>query len=225
MEKRKMFLLLLSLVVFSLIVNVVLVLFFDILLMKSFKYDNFFLELVSDIIVQFLMITLYIILINKYLKKNVLQLFSLKNIKMMDVFFTLLTVFIIVGLDYLLEFFIDFPALTFFDDLYNEIYPEPLNSIETIFFFISAIILTPISEELFFRGLCFKIIRGHFTFTNSYLISFLLFFLFHLDPRMLLFIFIANFFFCYLYEKKQNLLYPILSHSFVNLIGLGHYIF
>lgn len=101
-------------------------------------------------------------------------------------------------------------------------YFEGVNKLFAILSFkISASLLAPIAEELFFRGIIFKFFRQRKTFIFSALSSSLLFSLMHFDIAMLPFTFILGFATAYMLEKTQNIFYPILIHGAVNNLAVN----
>jgi membrane protease YdiL (CAAX protease family) len=82
--------------------------------------------------------------------------------------------------------------------------------------FILVAVLTPIFEELFFRGLVFKRLRGVMGFIPSALISALFFGIMHLTPPQIIYASAFGIFFAYIYEKKGSLLPSIFAHICVN---------
>ena len=94
---------------------------------------------------------------------------------------------------------------------------------------VHAVILAPLVEELFFRGLIFNTLRQKSAFW-AHLISAFLFGLLHvysyilagdmtewlkLIPYMT-----AGLAFSYAYERRQNIIAPIVLHSIKNLIAV-----
>lgn len=83
------------------------------------------------------------------------------------------------------------------------------------------IFLGPVAEELLFRGFIYKIARKKFSFRCSCLLVSLLFALIHRVPHNILPLFIISLALCYLYEKTQNILVPIIFHSLHNSISFA----
>lgn len=112
--------------------------------------------------------------------------------------------------------------------LYNHIednafssYSNILNNSNTIIMILSALIISPIAEEIFFRGIIFKYLRKEFNFIISAIISTLLFViihgtLVHIVPGILL-----GIFFCEVYEYTKDIKYNILCHILYNLLILS----
>lgn len=86
---------------------------------------------------------------------------------------------------------------------------------------IQVMILGPLAEELIFRGLIYKFLRQKLPFIFSAVASSLLFSMLHKTPQDTLALFIIGIALCYIYEKTQNIISPILLHSIFNSINLA----
>ena len=86
---------------------------------------------------------------------------------------------------------------------------------------IEAVILAPIAEELIFRGVLFSTLRNNLSFALSALISAVLFSLLHGNYLSFLPIAVLAFVFSWIYEKTNNLAYPIILHSIYNTVSLA----
>ena len=92
-------------------------------------------------------------------------------------------------------------------------------------FFICAlvleiIVLAPLVEEVFFRGIIYRILRNRFSFALAALFTSLLFALIHRVPSNILPLFVISFSLCYTYEKTKNILSPIIFHSIHNTLSI-----
>lgn len=94
-----------------------------------------------------------------------------------------------------------------------------------ILIFISAVILSPIVEELFFRGLLFKICKKNYSRNYTILLTSILFGLIHFNPfdiESTILIATLNVgvgaILGVLYFQSNNILIPIIFHSSSNLI-------
>lgn len=85
---------------------------------------------------------------------------------------------------------------------------------------LSAVIVAPIVEEVFFRGFLFAAFRQRHGWVKAALISSALFALIHLQPVAIPPIFLLGFFFAYLYHHSNSIWLPILMHGLVNLWGV-----
>lgn len=88
-----------------------------------------------------------------------------------------------------------------------------------IFLFFSFAILTPICEEIYFRGFCYNYIRVKYKIVFSIAITFLIFFLFHPLPSLILSLLVFTIYICIVFEKTKEIRYPILIHILYNSIG------
>ena len=103
---------------------------------------------------------------------------------------------------------------------YHPYYYDPESSLSYyLVLFYSVVIIAPITEELFFRGFIYSIIRKYNGITKALIVSTALFALAHFDihfrfiPLVLSSIFLA-----YLYEKSKSLIPPIIVHAVFNFI-------
>ena len=100
-----------------------------------------------------------------------------------------------------------------------------LDNTFSLFLLIAQIIIFgPIAEELFFRGFLYKLGRNKYTFIVSATATSLFFSLIHRIPQNILPLFVISIALCYVYEKTQNILAPIICHSLHNLISLSFFI-
>lgn len=88
---------------------------------------------------------------------------------------------------------------------------------ELILFSISAILLAPVIEELFFRGIVLQKLSNKWGVKSGVLTSSLLFAVLHLNIAIIS-IFILSIMFSVLYFKTRNLLTSILCHCFYNIM-------
>ena len=81
---------------------------------------------------------------------------------------------------------------------------------------IEIVVFAPVAEELIFRGFLYKFLRQRFSFVlSAFLVSFL-FALMHFNFKSFIPIAVLGFGFCYIYEKTQNILAPIIMHLIHN---------
>ena len=89
---------------------------------------------------------------------------------------------------------------------------------------LSAVVIAPIAEELFFRGMLFQALRKHFSVWPAVGTSAVLFAMTHIQRStegylmVLLIIIPLGMLLAYLYERRGTLLVPILIHATFNLI-------
>ena len=91
-----------------------------------------------------------------------------------------------------------------------------------IFFFITACLLSPIAEELLFRGLFFRKMREKWNFwVCTFVVSclfVLIHYIFKAHAMAALMPFVGSLLFCLSYEKTKSILTPVLLHISGNLI-------
>jgi len=86
---------------------------------------------------------------------------------------------------------------------------------------ISAVLLAPIGEELFFRGLIYRWLRGRMSVPTATGISAILFAVSHMAPASAPALLIFGFAAAYSAELTGGLMTPILFHIFFNLLQVG----
>lgn len=86
--------------------------------------------------------------------------------------------------------------------------------------FIAISILAPVSEEIYFRGMVYPVIRGKFGPVLGMILSGLFFGSLHLDLYRLLPISAGGAVLAYFYEKSESLVTPIIAHSAWNSLML-----
>ena len=86
--------------------------------------------------------------------------------------------------------------------------------------FLSAVIAAPIVEEVIFRGVVLGSFRKIFPAWASILISAIIFGVYHMNPVAIVYATVMGIIAGVVYEKKQNLLFPIMLHMANNFIGL-----
>lgn len=102
---------------------------------------------------------------------------------------------------------------------------------DIIWLFISIVIFTPITEELYARGVLFSACRGKFGLTRGLILSALIFGLAHFNYKdmsgfhiTMIYNFINGIVFALLYYYSKSIFPSILSHSIVNLLGYLRYV-
>lgn len=86
---------------------------------------------------------------------------------------------------------------------------------------IALVILAPIAEEVFFRGVVFNALRREAGRRWAYVGSALLFAVVHLDLVVLVPLFLLGLALAWLYERTNNLLAPMAMHAMVNAISVA----
>lgn len=85
---------------------------------------------------------------------------------------------------------------------------------------ISVAIIVPILEELLFRGIVYKRLRGYMKTEIAIVVSALFFGLFHLNVVQGLYAFIIGLLLAYVYEKYKSIWAPILFHVAANSVSI-----
>ncbi len=89
-----------------------------------------------------------------------------------------------------------------------------------IYMFIPAsIIVAPVFEELFFRGILFRRARDRFGFWNAAILSSMIFGIVHENTAQIIFAFVMGMLFAYTYENYQALLPAVLMHMAANAMS------
>ena len=86
--------------------------------------------------------------------------------------------------------------------------------------FLSAVIAAPIVEEVIFRGVVLGSFRKIFPAWASILISAVIFGVYHMNLVAIVYATVMGIIAGVVYEKKQNLLFPIMLHMANNFMGL-----
>lgn len=79
-------------------------------------------------------------------------------------------------------------------------------------------IITPICEELLFRGLIYKRLRQDCSFVSAMIYSALIFGAYHMNLVQAIYGIVCGLLLAYLYEKYGSLKAPILAHIFMNVV-------
>jgi len=89
--------------------------------------------------------------------------------------------------------------------------------VEYIILIMNIVILGPILEELFHRGIVFNYLRNKYSPVLTIMISGFLFALVHGNILLIASTLISGIVFAFVYYKTEDIKYPILLHSLVNL--------
>jgi len=87
-------------------------------------------------------------------------------------------------------------------------------------FFVGAVIIGPVVEELFFRGFVFAGLRTGYGWKKAAVISAAVFAAFHLQLTFLIPGFILGYIFAYLYQRSHSIWPGILMHGSINTLGV-----
>ena len=80
-------------------------------------------------------------------------------------------------------------------------------------------VITPLAEELIFRGIVYNELKKNYKLSIAMLISSLLFGLYHMNPVQGIYGFIMGLLMAYLYEYFGSFLWPVLVHMLANSIA------
>lgn len=106
---------------------------------------------------------------------------------------------------------------------YSESYKTTMKAMYASPFVIQILslgILIPICEELVFRGLLYKRLRGQYGFLYAAGLSAAVFGVMHINLVQMLYGFCLGGLLAYLYEKQGSVLAPVLAHSVMNLFSV-----
>ena len=103
---------------------------------------------------------------------------------------------------------------------FNTIHFQFENNIPLYLVFISSGIVGPIYEEFLFRYVFFQRLKKKYSLKKSIVISSLVFGIIHLHFMKCIYAFIFGIFLSYIYNKNDNIIYPILTHIAANSIVL-----
>jgi hypothetical protein len=79
-----------------------------------------------------------------------------------------------------------------------------------------AVVLAPLSEELFFRAFLYRSLKGYMSPTMAAIVSSVFFAGMHFNWHSFLPLFVLGFWLCRTYQKTGNLWAPIILHAFFN---------
>lgn len=93
---------------------------------------------------------------------------------------------------------------------------DPHNLLLFALFFLSVAIITPIYEEIFYRGIIFNYLKQKMRFFPALLLSSALFGIAHVSPPIAVNAFLIGMFNGAIYEKTKNIKYAIVAHAVYN---------
>lgn len=153
--------------------------------------------------------------------ENIFDKFHNKLGTLKNVILTILIVSFCLGIIYITKPISNLiPSPELFKELWEEVLKKPESNLEMVFAIVSVVILGPLVEEIVFRGFIYKTLRTKYGISLSIFISFLLFYLFHLDPQMLIMLATVSIALCLSYEYSKSLTLPFLIHSGINFSSL-----
>lgn len=103
----------------------------------------------------------------------------------------------------------------------NQVISEYFEFGNIVLAIILVVIITPLVEEMLFRGTIFGGLRERYGFWTAAIISSLVFAVMHLNPWSIVCTFIIGMFYALLFEKTGSLIYSMLGHGINNLIAVG----
>ncbi|NLB87867.1 MAG: CPBP family intramembrane metalloprotease [Syntrophomonadaceae bacterium] len=177
--------------------------------MLSYFYFGFLVQFISTVCLVLIMtllinraqlrdIGIYNVSINKYLQYGVLG-----GVLLLVIIFTL-----------------SLPISILQPDLEPQLYEEMLRSItktqDFVFLFIIGAVLAPLSEELFYRGMIYPVLRHHFGPIPAMIIAGIIFGLAHYDLWRFVPLAVGGAILCYLYEKTNSIFVTTLAHGVWN---------
>lgn len=86
---------------------------------------------------------------------------------------------------------------------------------------ISTVLLAPLAEEVFFRGMVHQSVRRRWRFVPAMLLSSSLFAVAHIDPLVVPSIFALAVVLTIMYERQRSLWVPIIAHATFNVVGFS----
>jgi membrane protease YdiL (CAAX protease family) len=112
------------------------------------------------------------------------------------------------------------PGLSVVDDMFKELRNNVKTTTDIVLTFLSIGIITPMAEEIFFRGFCYKLLRMKYNKFVSLSILTMLFILFHPVPNWIPHLILLNLILCLSYEYSNSLVVPISMHATLNVLSL-----
>jgi membrane protease YdiL (CAAX protease family) len=117
-----------------------------------------------------------------------------------------------------------FPTYEIFEEIRAEMIQKPNNNLEFVLLVFSISFIPAFVEEIFFRGILYKTFRKKYGITASIIILTVIFYLFHLDPQMIIFLVFANIILCLSFEWTKSLVVPFIVHLGINFSSLLFYL-
>ncbi len=87
-----------------------------------------------------------------------------------------------------------------------------------VLLFIVTVVLAPVFEELFFRGLFYPALRRRVGVTAAIVLNGVIFGILHFQPLYMLSLILVGVVLAYLYEKTDSLAAPMITHALYNLV-------
>lgn len=192
----------------------------DINFIKGFNFLNeYTIELIGNIIT-LILIFLIFLKINYKIKHNIKEVlikeyFNIKKIPKEEYFNIII---LTIGLTILMMFLTN--ILTNFFPSYNDVSNKLSTLKESVILLITGIILIPIWEEIFFRGIIFGYLRKNYNIKISIIVQALIFGFVHLNFVQGIYAFISGIVFALVYLYSNSMLGNITMHIIYNLLGI-----
>ncbi len=103
-------------------------------------------------------------------------------------------------------------------------FADPKNAANLPLMAIQTVIFTPITEEIFFRGILMRTIAKKRSVVSAIIISSVIFALIHFDFHYIPFLLLAGLLFGTIYAVTDNLWYPIIIHTVINFTAVISFI-
>ena len=105
----------------------------------------------------------------------------------------------------------------------GRLFSEYPNFYQHLILFSLITLSSPISEEIFMRGFCYKILRMKYNIPKSIFFSSLISIVFHPVVAWIPHIIFTNIILCLAYEKTNWIISPIIIHMVINLFTIIYY--
>lgn len=105
----------------------------------------------------------------------------------------------------------------------ERLFSEYPNFYQHLILFSLITLSSPISEEIFMRGFCYKILRMKYNIPKSIFFSSLISIVFHPVVAWIPHIIFTNIILCLAYEKTNWIISPIIIHMVINLFTIIYY--
>ena len=83
------------------------------------------------------------------------------------------------------------------------------------------VVIGPFTEEVFFRGFIFPALRAWLGLGLALVVSGAIFAVFHVDPKVMLPIFVTGVMLAWLYHKTGSIWPPLVAHALQNALALA----
>ena len=169
-----------------------------------------------------------------YLLKRVISILFNQNISdyfktdfgiIKSLSFAILSIGIVLGISYFTYPIASrLPTFEIFEEIRQGLFQKPKNNFEFILLVFSISIIPAFTEEIFLRGVLYKNFRRKYGVTVSVIILTVIFYLFHLDPQMIIFLIVGNIVLCLSFEYTRILVVPFVIHLGINFSSLLFYL-